>query len=207
MIQGAATESRPSAAASRFDADYYRRFYGNPATRVMPHAVVARLAGFLTSYIAYLEVPVSRVLEYGPGTGALRDALLKCWPAARHVGVELSAHACQTYGWTEGSVVNARPKGRFDLVVCYDVLQYLNDVDATRALANLTENPAPLLFFSALTEGDLAENCDPQLTDTDAFLRSAKWYRERLTGSHLNLGGGLWLKKDADIVVFELEHC
>lgn len=195
-----------SAGGDRFDADYYQRFYGNPATRVMPHDIVERLARFLTSYIEYLEIPVNHILEFGPGTGALRDALSKEWPSVRHTGVELSAYACKRYGWRPGSVTQTRPVGRFELTVCYDVLQYLSDEDAEKALENLIGIKAPLIFFSALTAGDMAENCDPQLTDNNVFLRSVDWYRERLTSTHLHLGGGLWMRRDCDIVVFELEH-
>ena len=42
-------------------------------------------------------------------------------------------YLCQKYGWLNGSIADYRPRQPFDLVVCYDVLQYLDDESAAKA--------------------------------------------------------------------------
>ena len=204
-------ESPISAPPERFNAAYYERYYLTPATQVMPAGIVGRLADFLLSYIRYLEIEVRHILEFGPGTGIMQDALRKRLPKAGYTGVELSHFACAQYGWIHGSVADwtpprSGPNLRADLTICYDVLQYLCDADAMAALKNLRAQSPELLFFSAMTEADMLQNCEPQLTDSEVFLRTADWYREPLRQTHRNLGGGLWLNRASDIVVFELEY-
>jgi len=65
----------------------------------------------------------------------------------------------------------------FDLVVCYDVMQYLDDRTAARAITSLGRLTRGLLYISALTARDWRENCDRTRTDratrANAFMRSA----------------------------------
>lgn len=204
-------EGPVSAPPDRFDAAYYQRYYLTPATQVMPADIVGRLADFLLAYIRYIEIEVQHVLEFGPGTGAMHDALCERLPKVRYTGVELSPFACAKYGWTQGSVAdwvppNSGPGLHANLTICYDVLQYLSDADAMTALKNLQSQSPELLFFSAMTEADLRQNCEPQLTDSEVFLRTGDWYRDALRQTHRNLGGGLWLNRASEIIVFELEY-
>src|SRR5277367_4687920 len=67
----------------------------------------------------------------------LRKPFSEVLPRARYVGLERSEYLCSRYGWTRGSVVDHAARHQSDLVVCYDVLQYLDDRDAGRAIANL----------------------------------------------------------------------
>ena len=53
--------------------------------------------------------------------------------------------------------------------------------------------------------GDWDENCDQASTNGDVFLRSADWYRRRLRRHFVPVGGGLFVKRDAPIVLWELE--
>lgn len=188
-----------------FDAAYYQRFYEDPRTRVADPASVAPLADFLFSYLAYLDVPVTRVLDIGCGTGLWRDEVRRLRPGARYVGVDNSEHACRAYGWRQGSVTTYRTRRPFDLVLCHDVLHYLDDTEAEAALRNLAKLTGSALHLRALTREDWETNCDQALTDGRGHLRSAAWYRERLRRDFLACGGGLYLKGDAPAVLFELE--
>jgi len=100
----------------RFDADYYRRFYGDAETRVVSRREVARLVRFVTAYLAYLELPVRRVLDAGCGLGWWRAPLLRRYPKAVYTGIELSPHLCRERGWERASVVDYRAAVPFDLV-------------------------------------------------------------------------------------------
>src|SRR5687768_14149475 len=109
----------------KFTAAYYRRHYGNPQTAVTSRAEMQRRGNFIASYVRYMDLPVRSILDAGCGLGWLRKPLLKQFPQARYVGLEGSEYLCQRYGWTQGSLTNFAPKVPFDLVICYDVLQYL----------------------------------------------------------------------------------
>lgn len=206
------TTKQPSrrATADQFDADYYRRFYGNPRTCVSDAAAVTKLARFVAGYLAYLDLPVRSILDVGCGVGHWRQAANELWPRARYHGVEYSAHLCEHFGWTQGSIVDFDPRpatGRaeFDLVVCQGVLQYLDDRAASKALQNLGRWCGGALYLEALTKADWQHNCDRTRTDGDVHLRPGAWYRERLSRRFRAGGGGVFCSKRAGVAMFELE--
>jgi 2-polyprenyl-3-methyl-5-hydroxy-6-metoxy-1,4-benzoquinol methylase len=188
----------------RFDKAYYDRFYRNPETRAVTPAAVRRQAQFIAAYLQHLEVPVRQILDMGCGTGLLLRALGKALPKSNVRGVEFSDYLCETYGWQQGSVVDVNA-GDADLVVCNDVLGYLNDSDCAQALANLTRHTRSALYLGVLTREDLAL-CDPNRTDQAQTARPVGWYRRRLEKNFLPVGGGLYLRKPVDVTVWHLER-
>jgi hypothetical protein len=90
--------------------------------------------------------------------------------------------------------------------VCYDVLQYLEDRDAARAIANFANLSRAALYVSALTREDWRENCDRSRTDRSVYLRSGDWYRRRLRRSFRHLGYGVWLRKDVAALLWDMER-
>src|SRR5262245_17857784 len=121
----------------RFDRSYYERFYKNPRTRVTSEREVQRLGRFVCSYLAHLGVPVQRVLDAGCGLGYWRAVVAEHYPRASYQGIEVSAYLCRELGWTQASVAEFRTRGRFDLVICQGVLQYLDSAEADAAIENL----------------------------------------------------------------------
>jgi len=190
---------------SKFDKAYYDRFYRDPKTRATTPAAAARQAGFIAAYLRHLEIPVGRVLDIGCGTGVLLRALGRQFPKARVSGVEYSDYLCDRYGWENGSVVDYQPDQTADLVVCNDVIGYLDDADAERALQNLAGFTASALYLGVLTTEDLAL-CDRARTDADQITRPAGWYKQRLARRYLNVGGGLFLRKPVEVTVWHLER-
>lgn len=203
-------EPRRRPAAHRFDADYYRRFYHDPATRVGDLAGVQKLAALVAAWMRYLELPVRRVLDVGCGVGHWRTALRTHFPKARYHGVEYSEHLCQQFGWVRGSIVDFDPTAaigddHFDLVVCQGVLQYLDDRAAARAITNLGRWTGGALYLEALTALDWRRNCDKKRTDGAVHLRDGQWYRQRLARHFHDAGGGVFPSRRAGITLFELE--
>ena len=189
----------------KFNKAYYDRFYRNPETRALSPAAARRHAAFLAAYLRYLEVEVRSIVDVGCGTGVLLRALKRQLPKSKGVGVEHSEYLCQRYGWQEGSVLDYRPEKPADLVICNDVLGYLDDRDAQRAIANLASMTAGALSFGVLTGEDL-DICDRERTDPDQIARPVAWYR-RLLGRHfVNAGGGLYLKRPLSVTVWHLER-
>lgn len=207
---GTAPRSPATTPTRQFDAGYYRRFYGDPSTRVVDAAAIDRLAGFVAGYLRYLRIPVRSILDIGCGLGHWRTAGRRHWPRARYHGVEYSEHLCARFGWTQGSIVDFDPRqlradGRFDLVICQGVLQYLDDRAAARAIDNLGRWCRGALYLEALTKRDWRENCDRSRTDGRVHLRSGAIYRRWLRRDFVAAGGGVFLPQDGDVTLFELE--
>lgn len=165
-----------------------------------------RLGRFVCGYAAYLGFTVKRVLDAGCGLGHLRAPVREFFPRARYVGLETSQYLCRRYGWTHGSIADYAPKQPFDLVLCHDVLQYLNDREAVRALANLARLSRGALYFSVLTREDWRRTADTSRTDGAVSLRPAAWYKARLARHFRPLGGGLLVRRGFDPLLWELER-
>lgn len=189
-----------------FDARFYRRYYRDPRTRVASRADAVRLGRFICAYTAYLGFTVHRVLDAGCGLGHLREPLGEFFPRARYVGIETSQYLCRRYGWARKSVADYAPAATFDLVFCHDVLQYLDDRAARRALANLARLCRGVLYLSVLTAEDWRRNADRSRTDSGVHLRPAAWYKARLVRHFRPLGGGLLVRQGFDPLLWELER-
>ena len=191
--------------APRFDRDYYRRYYFNPRTAVISRAEMRARARLIAAYTLHIGLPVRRILDAGCGTGAMRTTLLGRLPRSVYVGLERSEYLCQRYGWERGRVETYHPQAPFDLVTCYDVLQYLDDREAGAAIANLARLCRGVLYFTVLTRQDWLHNCDRRRTDANVHLRTAAWYRARLRRGFREVGAGFWLARRAPITIWELE--
>jgi SAM-dependent methyltransferase len=202
---GRGARRRFSTHSARFGPEYYRRFYLDPRTAVVTRAEMLTRARLIASVAGQAGVGVRRILEAGCGTGMLRAALLQLLPRARYVALESSEYLCHRYGWTFGHIERYHARSPFDLVICYDVLQYLDQRSAVRALGNFARLCRGVLYFSALTRFDYAYNCDRARTDPDVHLRSALWYRTRLARSFKEAGLGFWLRRGAAFSLWELE--
>jgi len=194
-----------AAGTTRFDRAYYQRYYFNPRTAVASRAEVRARAQLIAAFTAHAGLPVRRILDAGCGTGVLRAALKRRLPRAQYVGLESSDYLCERYGWVHGRIEEYRASAPFDLVVCYDVLQYLEAAAAERALANFGRLCRGVLYFTALTRFDYEQNCDQARTDARVHLRSARWYRTRLGRQFNEVGVGFWVRRGAPLTLWELE--
>jgi SAM-dependent methyltransferase len=191
--------------AASFDREYYRRYYFDPATAVTTPAEMQARARLIAGFTDHMDLPVRSILDVGCGVGLLRKPLLKALPKASYSGMEYSAYLCRRYGWQQGAVQDLRTRKRYDLVICYDVVQYLDAPQAAKAIANLTRVCRGVLYFGALTGEDWARNCDRSRTDPDVKLRSGAWYRRELRRGLRHIGAGFWLRRDSPLYVWELD--
>jgi 2-polyprenyl-3-methyl-5-hydroxy-6-metoxy-1,4-benzoquinol methylase len=188
-----------------FDRHYYRRFYFDPRTAVASRAEVLARARLIIGCVQYLGVPVGKILDAGCGIGQLRTPLRRVFKRAHYLGLEYSDYLCRRYGWRQGTIESFRTRERFDLVICYDVLQYLSAPAARRAIANLARLCRGALYFGALTREDWRENCDQTRTDPITGLRSGDWYRRELSRAFRPIGCGMWLKRDLPVTLWNLD--
>jgi hypothetical protein len=191
--------------AERFDAGYYRRFYGtNP---VHDRRRIGHLAQGVFSLATWWQIPIRSVLDVGAGKGYWRDWLDEARPRVRYHGIDASDHACRRYGHEHADLATWRPSREFDLVICQSVLQYLDAAAATDAIATVGDAAARLLFVEVPTVADRDGIIDPQRSDMDVHWRTGRWYRTRLQERFVELGCGLWLSRSFDLPFFELDRC
>ena len=191
--------------ATRFDRAYYDRFYRDPATRAASEYDAEIEAQFVAAYLRHLDVEVERIVDIGCGLGRMLKALAGLFPCTVVHGVDASDYACRTYGWELAALPDFAPTRPYDLVVCQDVLAYLDDSEAAAAIVALGRIARKALYFGALAAEDLAL-CNRARTDTDVYLRPASWYRRRLGRRFEPVGGGLWLRKPVDAVIWTLDR-
>ena len=177
--------------SEQFDRAYYQRFYVNPRTAVTSRAEMNARGRLIASMADHLGLPVRSILDAGCGVGLLRAPLKKALPKATYTGLEVSEYLCKRYGWIHSGIQDFRRKAVFDLVICYDVLQYLDAAETQRALANLARVCRGLLYFGVLTREDWEENCDQSRTDPAVSLRGGAWYRRELKKNVPAPGRGL----------------
>ena len=190
----------------KFDAGFYRRYYCDPETRVASREDALRLGRFICAFTSYLGFSVRRVLDAGCGLGHMRKAVREYFPRARYVGLDPSEFLARRHGWVRTSIAEYAPRSPFDLVICHDVLQYLPDREAARALANLSRLCQGALYFSVLTAEDWRRNADRGRTDSGVFLRPAAWYRSRLARHFRPLGTGMLARRGFTPLLWELER-
>lgn len=176
-------------ATKRYDAEYFQRWYHDPARRVITPAAVARKV-HLTMGIAemLLERPIKRVLDVGCGEGAWRAHLRRARPTVEYLGVESSEYAVARYGRSRniragsfGTLASLDLDGPFDLVVVCDVLQYVPDGEFASGLAAIASLLGGVVYLEAYTTDDALDG-----DHADWHHRSPEQYRRafRRAGLH-----------------------
>ncbi len=189
-----------------FDQRYFERFYLDPETRVADPDDYYRLGRFLLAYLDFLSLEIEEVIDLGCGIGHWKTVLGTLEPEIRYRGVEVSRFLCEQYGWEEGKLPSYRPGTPCDLLICQGVLQYLEDGEAEESIAGFREITEGALYLEVLTEEDWKDNCDQERTDGAVKFRTGNWYRSRLKkAGFLNCGGGLFVREDTGVVLYELE--
>ena len=188
----------------RFDAAYYRRFYGRRP--IHDRRSIGRLASGVFSFADWWRIPIRSVLDVGAGKGFWRDWVQTERPRVRYHGIDASEHACRRYGHELADLSTWQPRRVSDLVICQSVLQYLDDAAAARAITALAEATRGLLFLEVPTVADCNGTIDPVRSDMDVHWRTGRWYRTRLDRRFLEIGAGMWAARTLDLPWFELDR-
>lgn len=188
----------------QYDRDYFERWYRDPALRAEAIGGRARLERKVAMAVAtaeyWLERPLRSVLDVGCGEGAWQPVLRRLRPKASYLGFDSSPYAVERFGRRRhlhlaafGDFAHLRPGPPVDLLVCSDVLHYLDARELDRGLPGLAELCGGVAFLETFTREDAIDG------DTGGFRRrSGRSYRDRFEaagfaalGSHLYLGPGL----------------
>jgi predicted TPR repeat methyltransferase len=201
-------QGRDRTAPSAFDREFFDRFYRRRETRASGPDDFRRVSRFVLAYVEYMEIELREVLDLGCGLGRWKQALEEYDPSIRYTGVDVSAYACEKYGWHRASVEEFASNRTYDLVICQDVLPYLPKARLERAIENIARLASGAAYIQVVTREDWKNDiCDPKRTDATMHRFDAAWYRATFGRYFLNCGGGIFVPKDGDVVLWELEHC
>jgi SAM-dependent methyltransferase len=146
-----------------------------------------------------LARPIRTVLDVGCGEGPWSLAIRRIRPAARYLGIDPSPYAIARYGRSRrivsgslGSLASLMLPAPYDVVVCADVLHYVQDAELRRGLPQLARLVGGVAYLEVQTEDDTFSG------DRRGWIpRSASRYRSLLgraglvpCGLHLWLGPG-----------------
>ncbi|WP_245979124.1 class I SAM-dependent DNA methyltransferase [Solilutibacter pythonis] len=178
-----------------YDREYFDRWYRREG--IGDGRRLARKVALAVAMAEYhLERPIGTVLDIGCGEGAWRAPLLKLLPDLDYLGFDASEYAVRRYGRSRNlrparfaDFEYLRPCAPVDLLVCSDVLHYLDARELGRGLPGLAELTGGVAFLETFTAEDQATG------DEHGFhVRPARWYRQRFRRAGLvQIGSHGWL--------------
>jgi SAM-dependent methyltransferase len=187
-----------------FDTWYRQRGIGDPKRLARKVALAVATAEY------HLERPVRTVLDIGCGEGAWRTPLLKLRPKLQYLGFDGSEYAVARYGRSRnvhrarfGDFGLLRPCAPVDLLVCSDVLHYLEARELDRGLPGLAELCGGVAFLETFAREDRAVGDEHEFQQ-----RPASFYRKRFASLGFEqLGSHCWLSPTLQGRTTALETC
>jgi SAM-dependent methyltransferase len=164
----------------KYDREYYRRWYRDPSTRIGTAETARRKARLAVSAAEFmLGRTIETVLDIGCGDGLWLAALNKLRPGIEYLGIDPSQHVVERLGrrhdvrlGTFGELAKLKLERPFDLLVCADVIQYVEDKDLRRGLVEIRRLASGVAYIETFTVEDNMEG------DRDGWIdRSEKTLR------------------------------
>jgi SAM-dependent methyltransferase len=153
-----------------YDRAYFDRWYRDPEDRVSTRDSLERKVRMAVSVTEFLiGRRVRSVLDVGCGEAPWQPVLKRLRPEAYYIGVESSDYAVGRYGksrnivpGTLGGLAKLGFDRGIDLIVCADVLQYVETSDVERGLITIRRLLGGVAYIEAFAtedgmEGDHAE--------------------------------------------------
>ena len=163
-----------------YDQTYFNRWYRDPTDRVSTRDSLARkirMAVSVTEFLLGREI--RSVLDVGCGEAPWFRVLKRLRPKARYVGVDSSDYVIERFGAERnirqgsfGALGAVKSLRKSDLVVCADVLQYVETRDVERGLRAIRKLLGGVAYIEAFTTEDEMEG-----DRVDWHDRSAAEYR------------------------------
>ena len=185
----------------RYDRAYFDRWYRNPGTRIRSESEL-RLKARMVVGVAELVLgrPVRSVLDVGCGEARWRAELRAIRPSIRYTGLDSSAYVIERFGRSRnvregsfGSLAEQSFRGAFDVIVCADVMHYLDASELRRGLEAIVPLLRGVAYFDIATRED-----DPEGDLTHWKSRTAVWYRRQFRNAgFVDLGMQCWGTREA----------
>lgn len=169
-------------AMKSYDRAYFQRWYHHPDTRVTDGEALTRKVRLALGAAEFLlGRPARRVLDVGCGEGSWAPILRRLRTGIEYIGVDASEWAVRQHGRRRnlrlgrfGELAALRLRGKFDLIICADVLQYIPDRTLVHGLTEIRERLRGVAFIEAFTtEDDMEGDRDGWHERTPAQYRRA----------------------------------
>lgn len=180
----------------RYDQAYFDRWYRGPERPSDLPTLTRNVALAVAAAESVLDRPIQTVLDVGCGEGRWQPVLQRLRPDAAYLGIDASEYAIERFGEERNLRHGTFDRLHlhdfdepFDLVVCADVLHYLDDRTILLGLDALVDLVGGVALLEVFTRDDPVEG------DRDGFLlRDPLWYRRAFVGAGLvPLGLQLWV--------------
>jgi SAM-dependent methyltransferase len=164
-----------------YDRAYFERWYRDPTDRVATTDSLQRKVRMAVSVAEFLlGRRIRTVLDIGCGEAPWFPVLRSLRKDASYVGVESSEYALERYGRARnirrgslGELERMRLPRSIDLVVCADVLQYIETREIARGLKSIAHLLRGVAYIETFTTADAMEGDRDHWHD-----RSAAEYRK-----------------------------
>lgn len=194
----------------QYDRQYFEKWYRNPRTRVSTSAEVRRKVVLAVAAAEYfLRRGLRTVLDVGCGEGSWREHLRELRPRVAYLGLDPSEYVVERFGRarnirraTFGELPSLGLRG-YDLVVCSDVLHYVDEREIRPGVAEIARLTEGVAFLEVLTKED------DIIGDLHGLIRRpAAWYRRLFASAGMTPAGPYcWLSPSLRDVAAELERC
>ena len=146
----------------RYDRAYFDRWYRGSGTRIRSRAELERRVRMVIGIAEHLlDRPVRSVLDVGCGEAAWQPVIRRLRPSARYQGLDPSAYVVRRFGARRNIRLGrfadlgaATLAGPYDLVLCTDVLHYLDADEIARGLTELPALAGGVAYLAVLTPAD-----------------------------------------------------
>lgn len=191
-----------------YDRAYYDKWYRGPARVTNFRELRRKVTTVVANAEYFLRRPLRNVLDVGCGEAPWYVHLKALRPRVSYLGIDPSEYAVRKFSrhrqMREGSFTDlSAVTGKFDLVVCADVMHYLADDVIRTGLPRMVKKMRGLAFFEVYTKEDEI------VGDLDGYnARPAKWYRKMFTSAGLTkVAPYMWVVRDIADGSSELEKC
>jgi SAM-dependent methyltransferase len=172
----------------RYDRAYFDTWYRGPDPPVGTEADLQRAVALAVAAAeSVMARPLGSVLDVGCGEGRWQPVVRRLRADAVYLGIDPSEYAVERYGESRnlrrgrfGELAHHVFDEPFDLVVCSDVLHYLDDEEILEGIDPLAERTGGVAVLDIFTKED-----DPEGDRVDFRLRPAAWYRSVLSEAGL----------------------
>lgn len=157
----------------QYDEAYFERWYRRSRVGIGASEFVARKVHLAVAAAEYvLARRLRSVLDVGCGEAPWRAILKRLRPGIEYAGFDPSEYAVRRYGRRRdirraalGELGFVGLRGRYDLVVCADVLHYVRSRELRAGLAALAPHVGGVAFLETFTSADTIEGDHADLQD------------------------------------------
>jgi SAM-dependent methyltransferase len=188
-------------ARRRFDRAYYDRWYRHSRHRIATPAEIRRRAVLALGVAEWiLGRAVRHVLDVGCGEALWRAPLVALRPRLSYQGVDSSPYVVRRFGRRRGiqqgsfgELADLPLRDAYDLIICADMLHYVNARELGAGLAGLAARLGGVAYLPVVTSADDVDG------DVHRLLRrSPAWHRARFRDAGLvPLGLECYVRRDA----------